>query len=98
MKCCNQAKLAFPAGGVPYCQRASLRNRSPPQSLTLKGGLAIIKSAFKSLCASFKNEPSAFHFTCELSIPRIARFIFARRQVVWLDSCPYTEISLILPW
>jgi type I restriction-modification system DNA methylase subunit len=28
-----------------------------------------------SLWASFKNEPSLFHFTCELSMPRMARFI-----------------------
>ena len=30
--CCTQAKLALPAGGAPYFQRASSRRRSPPQS------------------------------------------------------------------
>ena len=33
---------------TPYFQRPSVLNSSPPQSLSLKGGLAIIKSAFKS--------------------------------------------------
>ena len=46
--CCTQAKLALPLGGTPYRQRASSARRSPPQSETLKGGLASIKSALRS--------------------------------------------------
>ncbi len=38
--CCTHAKFALPTGGVPYFQRASSLSRSPPQSLTLNGGLA----------------------------------------------------------
>ena len=41
MKCCTQAKLALPAGGVPNCQRLSSFSSSPRQSLSLKGGLAM---------------------------------------------------------
>ena len=37
MKCCTQAKLALPAGGVPYFQRSSSRSRSPRQSLIVEG-------------------------------------------------------------
>ena len=40
MKCWTQAKLALPVGGVPYFQRTSSRSCSPPQSLSLNGGLA----------------------------------------------------------
>jgi len=40
----------------------SLRS-SPFQSLSLKGGFAITKSAFSSLCASFRKLPSLFHWT-----------------------------------
>ena len=40
--CCTQAKLALRGGGVPYCQRLSSRSSSPRQSLTLKGGLAVV--------------------------------------------------------
>ena len=49
MKCWTQAKLALPTGGVPYFQRTSSRSRSPPQSLTLNGGLARMKSALQVL-------------------------------------------------
>ena len=41
--------------------------------LIVLGGLSITKSAFKSLWAWFRNHPSLFHFTWELSMPRIAR-------------------------
>jgi len=34
--CCNQAALALPAGGVPYCQRASPVRLACHQSLKLK--------------------------------------------------------------
>ena len=47
MKCCTQAKLALPAGGTPYRQRSPERSRSPPQSLSLNGGLASTKSALR---------------------------------------------------
>jgi hypothetical protein len=46
--CCIQAKLALPFGGVPYFQRASSCKISTPHSFWLKGGLAKMKSAFKS--------------------------------------------------
>ena len=45
--CCTQAKLALRGGGVPYCQRLSSVSRLPPQSETLKGGLARMKSALE---------------------------------------------------
>ena len=38
--CCSHAKLAFPAGGVPYCQRTSSFNLSAPQSERLNGGFS----------------------------------------------------------
>lgn len=41
-------------------------------------------------------EPSLFHLAMELSIPRIARFILHRRQVVRLHSWPQMEISLTI--
>jgi hypothetical protein len=43
-----------------------------------------MKSALRSLCRLLRKEPSLFHLIFELSIPRMARFILARRQVVWL--------------
>jgi hypothetical protein len=77
--CCTQAKFALPPGGAPYFQRLSSRTRSPPQSLTLNGGLARMKSAFRSGWRSlWKLSPCAIW----PSIPRIARFIFASRHVV----------------
>ena len=79
MMCCTQAKLALPAGGTPYCQRLSSRSSSPRQSLTLKGGLARMKSAFRSGWRSlWKVSPCAIW----PSMPRMARFILASRQVV----------------
>ena len=39
-KCCTQAKLALPVGGTPCSHRLSSLSCSPPQSETLKGGLA----------------------------------------------------------
>src|SRR5665647_2629633 len=90
--CCTHAKFALPAGGMPYCQRLSSRRRSPPQSEMLNGGLARMKSALRSGCLSLWNvSPHAIW----PSIPRIARFILARRQVVWLDSWPQTEMSAL---
>src|SRR5665647_1499537 len=53
--CCTHAKFALPAGGTPYCQRLSSRRRSPPQSETLNGGLARMKSALRSGCLSLWN-------------------------------------------
>src|SRR5712691_3788160 len=35
--CCIQAKLALPAGGAPYCQRLSLRKRSPAPVAHIEG-------------------------------------------------------------
>src|SRR5690606_13859324 len=87
----------FPPGGVPYFQRASSCSISTPQSLWLKGGLARMKSAFKSGWASFKKEPSEFHTTNLELILRMARFILESFQVVWLLSCPYTVMSFIFP-
>ena len=37
MKCCTQAKLALPVGGVPYFHRLSSASCLPLQSLSLKG-------------------------------------------------------------
>ena len=77
--CCTHAKLALPAGGAPSFQRLSSRRRSPPQSETLNGGFARMKSALRSGWRSlWKVSPWAIW----PSIPRIARFIFASRQVV----------------
>ena len=77
--CCTQAKLALPLGGVPYRHRRSSASRSPPQSETLKGGLARMKSALRSgWRSSWKLSPWAIR----PSMPRMARFIFASRQVV----------------
>ena len=77
--CCTQAKFAFPAGGTPYFQRLSSRSNSARQSLTLKGGLARMKSALRSGKRSlWKLSPWAIW----PSMPRIARFIRASRQVV----------------
>jgi hypothetical protein len=42
----------FVSGGTPYFQRTSSRRRSPPQSLMLNGGLARMKSAFRSRSSS----------------------------------------------
>jgi len=79
MMCWTQAKLALPAGGTPYFQRLSSRRRSPPQSETLKGGLARMKSARRSGNRSlWKVSPWAIW----PSMPRMARFILASRQVV----------------
>ena len=77
--CWTQAKLALRAGGVPYCQRLSSLSRSPPQSEMLKGGLARMKSALRSGWRSlWKVSPWAIW----PSMPRMARFIRASRQVV----------------
>src|SRR3989449_10521795 len=86
MKCCTQAKLALFFGGTPNFHLASSCRSSPPQSLSLKGGFARIKSAFRSLCSSFRKLPCPFHLTKSDSIPLIAKFILHRRQVVWLLS------------
>ena len=48
--------MALPLGGIPYFQRASSFNKSPDQSESLNGGLARMKSAFRSLWASFRND------------------------------------------
>ena len=48
MKCCTQAKLALPSGGVPYFQRGSSASFAFHQSLTLNGGFARTKSARRS--------------------------------------------------
>ena len=65
----------------------SSRSRSPPQSLMLNGGLARMKSAFRSGCRS-SWKVSACCGPRLASMPRIARFILARRQVVGFDSWP----------
>ena len=51
-KCWTHAKLALPAGGTPYFHRGSLASWSPFQSESLKGGLAMTKSALGSACWS----------------------------------------------
>jgi len=77
--CCTQAKFALPTGGTPYCQRLSSRRRSPPQSETLNGGFARMKSALRSGWRSlWKVSPWAIW----PSMPRMTRFILASRQVV----------------
>src|SRR3989338_9059259 len=94
MKCCTHAKLALFFGGTPNFHLTSSCNNSPFQSESLNGGLARIKSAFKSLCwSSWKASP---HLILE-SIPLIAIFILQSFHVVWLLSCPYTEMSFIFP-
>ena len=51
--CCNHAKFAFPAGGVPYCQRTSSTSLSAPQPERLKGGFADVKQRLKNMgCSS----------------------------------------------
>src|SRR5487761_32779 len=74
MECCTQAKFALPAGGAPYFQRASSRSGSPPRSLSLKGGFARMRSAFRSLCASFWNEPSL-----SISVSTLYGWVWQRR-------------------
>jgi len=54
-----------------------------------------MKSAFKSLCALLWKEPSLFQAMFD-SIPRIARFILQRRQVVWFDSWPEEKKRLFV--
>jgi hypothetical protein len=79
------AKFALPAGGVPYFQRTSSARRSPPQLLMLNGGFAITKSARRSGCRSrWKVSPCCLPSLA--SMPRIAMFIRAMRQVVALLS------------
>src|SRR3989344_2016194 len=94
MKCCTQAKLALFFGGTPNFHRTSSCNNSPFQSESLNGGLASKKSAFKSLNWSSWNESPHLILA---SIPLMAIFILQSLQVVWLLSCPKTEISPILP-
>ena len=48
-------------------------------------------------CISILKNVYALYLPRSASIPRIARFINAIFHVVGLESCPYTEISLILP-
>ncbi|OQB97343.1 MAG: hypothetical protein BWX86_00399 [Verrucomicrobia bacterium ADurb.Bin122] len=94
--CCTQAKLALLFGGTPYTQRGSPSSRPSHHSLMLKGGLAITKSARRSGCWSLRKE-SAGCLPKLKSMPRMAMFIAARRQVVGLLSWPYTEIAPSLP-
>lgn len=77
--CWSQAKLALLAGGIPYSQRVSSLNRFPFQSLSLKGGLAKMVSAFNWGWASFKKLPSLFHLIFAALMPRMARFMRQRR-------------------
>src|SRR3989441_12290687 len=88
MKCCTHAKFAFPFGGTPNFHLTSSCRSSPPQSLSLKGGFAMMKSALRSLCSSFRKLPWPFHLTKFDSIPLMAKFILHNRQVVWLLSWP----------
>src|SRR5690606_31790055 len=91
--CISHAKFAlFTGGGIFFPNTSHLASSLsilPLQSASLKGGFARTKSAFKSLCRSFKKLPSLFHFTLLLSIVLMARFILHNLQVVWLLSCPY---------
>jgi hypothetical protein len=83
MKCCTQAKLALPFGGVPYCQRTSSRGVSPPQSEIVErrvgedevGPQILVQVAVEGV--GVLGAESA-------SMPRMARFILASRQVVAL--------------
>ena len=85
--CWSQAKLAFPAGGIPYGHRTSPRSLSAPQSERLKGGFAMMKSALSWGWRSSK-KVSALNLPWSASMPRIARFIWASFQVVGLESWP----------
>ena len=78
--CCTQAKLALPFGGAPYCQRLSsgqplaapvgdVEGRIGEDEVGLEVGVAVV---------AWKLSPWAI---CP-SMPRMARFIFASRQVV----------------
>src|SRR2546427_7122775 len=82
MKCCTQAKLALFFGGTPNFHLTSSCRSSPPQSLSLNGGFAMMKSDLRSLCSSFRKLPWPFHLTKSDSIPLMAKFILQRRQVV----------------
>ena len=77
--CCTHAKFALPEGGTPNFQRTSDSSRD--QSLMLNGGFAMMKSAFRSLCRSLR-KVSAASGPMSASIPRMARFMIARRRVV----------------
>src|SRR2546425_13370303 len=83
IKCSTQAKLALFFGGAPNFHLASSCKSSPLQSLSLKGGLAKTKSAFKSLNWSSRKESPHSIFA---SIPLMAAFILHNRHVVWLLS------------
>ena len=85
--CCIHAKFALPSGGIPYCQRGSSRNWSPPHLEILNGGLAITKSALRNGClSSWKESPELSPKLA--SIPQMARFICANLHVLLLSSCP----------
>lgn len=70
--CWSQAKLALPAGGVPYCQRTSSRSLSCPQSERLKGGFARMKSALSWGWQSLK-KVSALYLPRSASMPRMGQ-------------------------
>ena len=94
IKCWTHAKFALPVGGRPYFHLTSSLSNSPFQSESLNGGLAKTKSALRSLClSSWKLSP---HWMFD-SIPLMAIFILHSFQVVWLDSCPYTDSSPFRP-
>ena len=48
----HPGEVGVAAGGTPYRQRSPERSLSPPQSLSLKGGLASTKSALRPGCRS----------------------------------------------
>ena len=87
MKCCTQAKFALPAGGTPYFQRtSSLQALAAPVAVVERrvgedvvGLEVLVQVAVEAVGVLGRG--------CA-SMPRMARFIFARRQVVWFDSWP----------
>ena len=87
MKCCTQAKLALPAGGAPYFQRTSSRSRSPPQSLIVERRIGEDEVGLQVRVQVVVEAVGVFRPRLA-SMPRIARFILASRQVVWFDSWP----------
>ena len=89
--CCTQAKLAFALGRHAVAPAlVSSARRSPPQFGDVEGRVGEDEVGPKVGCRSlWKLSPWAI---CP-SMPRMARFIWAIRQVVWFDSWPQIEMS-----
>ena len=79
MKCCTQAKLALPAGGAPYSQRlSSLQQLAAPVAVVERRVGQDVVGLEVGVRSLWKVSPWAIW----ASMPRMARFILARRQVV----------------